>query len=78
MVFRHHHWPWQILHSHSLTPNDDPCDTVPTAANIPRIIRLFHQISTDVDKHVLIHNEIRGAAWVITYACTILGFNVCA
>jgi hypothetical protein len=77
-VSRHHHWLSRILHGHSLTENDDPYDAIPVATDIPNIIRLLHQVTVGVDKYVLMYNGIRGAAWVITYACSILGLNVCA
>jgi hypothetical protein len=77
-VLRHHHWLWQVLHGHSPPPNEDPYNAIPVATDIPKIIRLLHKISTAVDTYVLMYNGIRGAAWVITYACSVLGLNACA
>ena len=77
-VLCHHHWLWQILHGYSLTQNDDPYDAIPAATDIPEIIRLLHQIATGDGKYILMYNGIKGAAWVIAYACSILGFKASA
>ncbi|KAN0093582.1 hypothetical protein V8E51_016766 [Hyaloscypha variabilis] len=58
--------------------NEDPYNAIPVATDIPKIIRLLHKISTAVDTYVLMYNGIKGAAWVITYACSVLGLNACA
>jgi hypothetical protein len=77
-VLRHHHWLWQILRGHGPPQNEDPYDAIPVATDIPQIIRKLHKIATAVDEYILIYNGIRGAAWVVTYACSVLGLNVCA
>lgn len=77
-VLSHHHWLWRILHGHCLTKNDDPYDAIPTVIDIVKLIRILHQIATTDGKYILMYNGIKGAAWVIAYACSILGLKTCA
>ena len=77
-VLHHHHWLWRILHGSCLTKSDDPYDAIPAAIDIVQIIHFLHQVATADRKYILIYNGIKGAAWVIVYACSILGLKACA
>lgn len=77
-VIQQHHWLWRLLRANGPPQNDDMYNAIPVAGDIPKIIRLFHKIVASDDNYVMIYKGIRGAAWVMTYACSILGLNVCA
>lgn len=77
-VLRLHQFLWQVLHGRCLTKDEDPYDAIPTAIDIVQIIRCLHQITTGEGKYMLMYNGLKGAAWVVAYACSILGLKACA
>lgn len=59
----------------STATSGDPYDALPHASQIPKIMRMLHKITTSDQDQIMIMNGLTGAAWVITYAVSVLDLH---